>query len=228
MMNGPALALGHAVMRATAAATALSLLAGCSFIAARGPESDRRRGHAPSCNSTNGAVAVDGLISVGGLVTGLSGNDGADVVGGLIGAIYLGSAIYGYSASKRCDQARADYELELVDIEHEQERARKREREALAKASPPPPPVLSPPAVVRPAPPPVAPPVVRPTIPPTPSAAPTGVIDPFANPAPPSGAIVESDTDADGDDAAHDTPADADVSAEELELRWREFWRRLP
>ncbi len=214
------------VMRATAAATALSLLTACSFIAARGPTGDRRFGDAPSCHSSSGSIAVDGLTSVAGMAVGLSGNDGVDVVGGLIGAIYLGSAIYGYSATKRCDKALSDYDNELASIERGEEHAHERERRAQAQAAATaPPPVLRPAPIARPAPPPAA--VAPPVVAPRPVAPASGVIDPFA-PAPATDADTP-DTDAtETADTDHEAPAGDDASAEELELRWREFWRRLP
>lgn len=219
--NGPALALGHGVMRATAVATALTMLSACSFIGARGPAADRRFGEAPDCKSSSGSVAVDGLVGITAGAVGLSGSDGVDVVGGVLAAVYLGSAIYGYSATKRCDRARATYDDELVQIERDEEREEKRKSAAAWAAANRPAPAVAPPPKV--APPPTAPP--RP-VPPPPTVAATAAdedddgagmdVDPFA---PGAGARPQARGATDDDDADDDA-VDPD--------RWREFWRRLP
>ena len=229
------------------AALALSLVSGCSFIAARAPQTNRARGEQPVCKSSSGSVAVDGLVAVTALAL-LVGNEDARLGAGLVGALYGGSAVYGFSATNRCDRARVAYQQEL-DLEAAEEaasrqRAAKAEEAARARKPSPspsplpaggivdpyrtlPPGTLAPTAPTAPTATATAPtatattaaPTARPTTPTTPKPTPTA---PKAT-APTASAATDG-----ADDSTEEGADDGAATDDDLEQRWRSFWRRLP
>ena len=220
------------LMRVIVSAAAAYLLAGCSFLAVSAPASERRAGAEPSCKVSHGSVVVDGLVALTSLAVAVSSDDGGAVAGGLIGALYGGSVIYGVRGNRRCEVARMDYQEELaVQAERDEQRERERRAERVPMVPKP-----TPPRLVKPVTPPgLAPPVT----PPRPVPPPVAV----------SAAVDDDDDDADSAPAADDAPAEetlgigdpfapqapvrpvpakAPPRPDDLEARWREFWRRLP
>ena len=212
------------------AAAAAYLLAGCSFLAVSAPGSERRAGALPSCRVSHGAVVVDGLVALASLAVAANSDDGGAVASGLIGALYGGSVIYGIRGNRRCEVARMDYQDELaVQAERDEQRERDRRAEKVPMVPRPPPPRL-----VKPTPPGLAPPV------------------PTPRPVPPPVAVTATAADDDDDDGAtaaadaddeetlglsdpfgpkapaRPVPPKAPPRTDDLEARWREFWRRLP
>jgi hypothetical protein len=91
---------------------ALLLGSGCAF-GIKAPDPDRPRSQPPVCDSSKGAVALDGLMAgVAGLITIALVEDspGGALIPAGIGALYLGGALKGNSNANKCREARAEYE----------------------------------------------------------------------------------------------------------------------
>lgn len=219
-------------MRVTALARAslvLSLVSACSFISARPPRAGRRPGQPPVCHSSSGSVAVDGLTAVAALAIAIGAPEDAGGAGGLVALLYGGSAVYGFSATKRCDEARVAYQDEL----QRPAVARRRDDDDEPPARPRPTATsVAPTRAATPTLPPASSlpdPYATPPTPPTPPAAPAAT--PTAAPRPPvattptaprPAAVPPAGEDDEGEDG--DT---ADAAADDAD-RWRAFWRRLP
>ncbi len=218
-------------MRFTTSASllvALGLIAGCSFVSVRGPSGERRAGVEPSCRVSRGSVAADVLFATGGAALALGGDESGLVIGGVIGALYAGSALYGVSGNRRCTTARSAYDAELAEVERELEqrarldevRERERARDVVRAPIVTGPPVTVPPVVGARA-------AAATREPDDDDAGDVALQDPFSNP--PSDADDTDDPDDDDDDGdVADDDSDTGADPVAVELRWREFWRRLP
>jgi hypothetical protein len=95
----------------------LLLLSGCS-LAITGPSPDRPHNKAPTCDTSKGLVALDGVLAATMSVVGLSvaaGNDGSAAIAPLIVAgIFTASAIHGNHTVDACIREQGNYESEMA------------------------------------------------------------------------------------------------------------------
>ena len=95
----------------------LLLLSGCS-LAITGPSPDRPRTKAPTCDTSKGLVALDGVLAATMSMVGLSiatGNDGSAAIAPLIVAgLFTASAIHGNNEVNACIREQTNYESEMA------------------------------------------------------------------------------------------------------------------
>jgi len=95
----------------------LLLLSGCS-LAITGPSPNRPRNKAPTCDTSKGLVALDGVLAATMSVVGLSvaaGNNGSEAIAPLIVAgIFTASAIHGNNEVNACLREQGNYESEMA------------------------------------------------------------------------------------------------------------------
>ena len=106
-----------AVGRLIALALALGE-SGCALIMQQPPRANRAAGEVPVCSTSRGGVVLDGLVGallgVGALAA-LGGDEPGVALGlGAVGGIYTWSAVTGYRSAGACEEALADYEMELA------------------------------------------------------------------------------------------------------------------
>lgn len=160
---------------------ALALVAavtcGCAAITKQAPDERRKPGDAPVCSTGRGAVALDILLGVAigaGAAAALSEEEGeAALLLGVLGGVFVASAVSGHRAATRCEEAIDSYDLyrdaERAEAREQRKRERAEPRAAPAQAA------IQPPTGARPAaaaPPPPAPeaeaPAPAPAAPPVP------------------------------------------------------------
>ncbi|HVV85166.1 MAG TPA: hypothetical protein VHE35_19025 [Kofleriaceae bacterium] len=238
-------------MRLIAAAIAISLVSGCSYLSVRGPTSGRRRGESPACTVNHGVVVLDAVMALAGVML-MPGGTGARVTGGVMLGGFGSSALYGWQRNGRCSREQLLYDEELAEPERREDAVADGEP-AAQEDEPGASPVsdadvvdpgeagkLGPrPEEARTAAPATMPPAAMPPAFPvaaisTREAAADGADDD----------VDADDTDDDTDDTDTDDADDADTDARpvtapprdplasptvpSLEQRWRDFWRRLP
>jgi hypothetical protein len=95
----------------------LLLLSGCS-LAITGPSAERPRTKAPTCDTSKGLVALDGVLAATMTVVGLSvatSTDGSAAIAPLIVAgLFTASAIHGNNTVNACIREQTNYESEMA------------------------------------------------------------------------------------------------------------------
>ena len=103
---------------------------GCAIIMQQPPSENRASGEVPVCSTNRGGVALDGVLAAllgAGAVAALAGDEPGVALGlGAVGGIYTWSAVTGYRSAGACEEALAEYKMELA-----------------ARRSPPPPPAMA-------------------------------------------------------------------------------------
>lgn len=87
-------------------------LTGCSFTMT-GPDPNRPKSKAPTCDSSKAPVVVDGVLAAASGITALaivSGNNGAAAIApALFGALFIGGALHGNTIADKCQAANDEY-----------------------------------------------------------------------------------------------------------------------
>ncbi len=95
------------------AATCAWVWSGCAVVTSQPPAEDRRVSDPPVCSTGRGGVAVDSIFAIAlgaGAMAAIDQEEGDAALGlGLIGALFVASAVSGHRSAVRCEEANASF-----------------------------------------------------------------------------------------------------------------------